>query len=183
MLGKETCKEEGAMHNIGDIIVYGSSGVMRIVDIRDEVIGGDVRKYYVLCSNVTSLNSQTFVPVDNERLVSQMRPLLTKREVLDILHNIESYPEPKWIPENRARTENFKTILESGDRGRILAMIRSIYKTGLRRVEEGKKNYLSDENIMNKAEKILYAEFSIALGIPEEEVPEFVARETERVKA
>ncbi len=166
------------MHNIGDTVVYGLSGVMRIVYVTDEKIGGSLRKYYVLASDGSGISARTFVPVDNEALVSQMRPLLTKEEIYDILHNIERYPEPEWIEDSRARHESFKAIMESGDRGRIIAMIRSIYKTGLRRNEEGKKNYLSDESLMNKAERILYREFSIVLEIPEENVHALIANES-----
>ena len=38
--------------------------------------------------------------------------------------------------------------------------INSIYNTGKKRTEEGKRNYLSDENAMRKAEKLIYSEFS-----------------------
>lgn len=165
------------MHSIGDVVVYGSSGVMRVVDISEESFAGQTHRYYVLCGGASNLNSKTFVPLDNEKLVAQMRPLVTKEEILDILHNMDRYPEPEWIPDTRARQEMFKSIIESGDRGRIIAMIRSIQRTGLRRNAEGKKNYLSDENLMNKAQRILYTELSIVLGISEDEVVDFIERE------
>ena len=165
------------MYNIGDTVVYGSSGVMTVVDICDESFSGQTRRYYVLAGGASNLASKTFVPLDSERLVAQMRPLVTKDEIFDILHNMDRYPEPEWVPDNRARQEVFKSIMESGDRGRIIAMIRSIHKTGIRRSEEGKKNYLSDENLMNKAQRILYAELAIVLGIPEGEVGDFIERE------
>lgn len=165
------------MHGIGENIVYGSSGVMTIIDIREEVVLGEVKKYYVLKASGAHSDSLTFVPVDNERLVSMMRPLLTKGEILDILHSANDAPECEWVKDNRVRSERFKNILDSGDRARMISMIRSIYKTGQRRVEEGKKNYLSDENAMRKAEKLINSEFAIVLGIPEEQVPAFIAAE------
>ena len=165
------------MLGVGDNVVYGSNGVMTIVDIRDETVGDVARKYYVLRAAGAHSDSLTFVPVDNESLVSMMRPLLTKKEILDILHSQDDAAGLEWVKDNRARSERFKKIIDSGDRAKIIAMIRSIYKTGLRRSEEGKKNYLSDENTMHRAEKLIASEFSIVLGIPEEEVPECLARE------
>lgn len=155
------------MYQVGDTVVYGASGVMRIVDIRDESFAGATRTYYVLSGAASNLNSHTFVPIDNEQLTALMRPLTSRAEIDRIIKNPDDYPEPEWVPETRARGERYKAILESGDRGAIIAMIRAIRKTGKRRIEEGKKNYLSDENVMNKALKILGTEFSIVLDIPE----------------
>ena len=58
-----------------------------------------------------------------------------------------------------------------------MAIIDAIMRSGKRRNDEGKKNYLSDENIMRKAEKIVHLEFSLVLGIPEEEIGAFIERE------
>lgn len=165
------------MHKIGDKIMYGAGGVMTIVDIREESIGDVCRSYYILRPTLARAESFTYVPVDNENLVSFMRPLLTKEEILDLLHSAKDLPPIDWVNENRARQEYFKKIMESGDRARIIAMIRAIEENGLRREAEGKKNFLSDENARAKAEKLLYSEFSVVLGIPEEEAKNFFERE------
>ena len=165
------------MHKIGDKVVYGSNGVMTVTDIRDETILDVSRKYYVLQSYNVKSASLTYVPTDNEELVAQMRPLLSRDEILSIIHSIDDFPETEWVQNNRMRSEKFKSIMESGDRTKIIAMIGAIYRSGLKRLEEGKKNYLSDENLMHKAEKLLYSEFALVLGISEEEVPDFIAKE------
>ena len=36
------------MYKIGDNIVYGSSGVMTVVDIKDDDITGELKTYYLL---------------------------------------------------------------------------------------------------------------------------------------
>ena len=159
------------MHKIGDKVMYGAAGVMTIVDIREESIGDVSRSYYVLRPTCTNSDSFTFVPTDNERLVSAMRPLLTREEVISLLNSPCDLPPIDWIKENRARQEYFKRIMESGDRARMIAMIRAIDESGLRREAEGKKNFLTDENARAKAERLLRSEFSIVLGIPEEDVP------------
>lgn len=166
-----------AMRCVGEMVVYGSNGVMEIVDIREEVVVDVARKYYVLRAVGTRGESLTFVPVDNEKLVSMMRPLLTREEIIEIIHSADELSEPEWVGDNRLRTERFKKIIDSGNRADIIALIRLIYKAGQRRAEEGKKNFLSDENLMHKAEKLIASEFSIVLGIPEEDVPEFIAKE------
>lgn len=166
------------MHKIGDKIVYGAAGVMTIVDIREESFGDVSREYYVLTSAVRSSDSLTYVPADNESLVASMRPLLTEDEIVMTLKSAENAVPIDWIPENRARSEYFKRIMESGDRVKMLAMIRAIDESGARRLAEGKKNFISDENAKQKAEKLLFSEFSIVLGIPEEDVLAFIEEKT-----
>ena len=162
------------MHNIGEKIVYSGAGVMTVVDIREEAIAGEKRKYYVLRADGAPSSSLTFVPVDNEKLTSQMRRLLSREEIEAIIDEARSRPDEEWIADNRQRSERFKHIIESGDRAGMISMIGAIYKNGEAREAEGKKNFLADENAMKRAERLLYSEFSAVLGIPESEVVEYI---------
>ena len=168
------------MRKIGENVLYGASGVMTIVDIREESIGDTCRSYYVLRPAGSRSESLTFVPADNEKLVGAMHSLLTEAEIMELLHNAKNTPECQWIDANRARAEYFKSIMESGDREKMIAMIRAIDKSGVRRNEEGRKNFLADENAKQKAQKLLFAEFSLVLGISEDNIAEFVEREIEK---
>ncbi|MBQ8414805.1 MAG: hypothetical protein IJX58_06150 [Clostridia bacterium] len=165
------------MHKIGDKIMYGAGGVMTIVDIREESVGDVSRCYYILRPTLARVESFTYVPVDNEKLVSAMRPLLSVEEIISLIRSAKDMSPIDWVNENRARQEYFKKIMESGDRAKLIAMIRAIDENGMRREAEGKKNFLSDENARAKAEKLLHSEFSVVLGIPEEEVATFIERE------
>ena len=164
------------MHKIGERVIYGANGVMQIVDIREEMIADTKKTYYVLVSPNSSADAHTFVPVDNERLVSSMRPLLTKEEAMDMIHRIKSIPEAEWQSDNRSRSESFRAIIESGDREGMIAVIKAVYENGLKRQEEGKKNFLADESLMKKAERVLYSELALVLEIPEDEVSDFISK-------
>lgn len=166
------------MHKIGDNVMYGANGVMTIVDIREESIGDISRSYYVLRPTLVKTDSLTFVPTENETLVAAMRPLLTKDELIALLRNTKDAPPIEWISDNRARQDKFKKIMESCDRVGMIRMIRAINESAARRESEGKKNFLADENLKQKAEKQLFSEFSIVLGIPEEDVPAFIKEHT-----
>ena len=162
------------MHHIGDKIMYGAAGVMTIVDIREESFGDACRSYYVLVPTVSRVESQTFVPTENERLVAAMRPLLTKDEIISLYTGSATLPEIKWIPENRVRQEYFKRLMESGDRGAMLSMIRAIDESAARREAEGKKGFVTDENAKVKAVKLLHSEIAVVFGIAEERVLSFI---------
>jgi len=162
------------MYNIGDKLVYGSGGVMTVVDIREETVIDTTRRYYVLQSLSGHGDSLTFVPVDNDKLVGAMRSLITKEEAYKIIDTMDEIPEVEWIKDNRARADGFKKILESASPRDIIAMIKAIDSSAKRRLDEGKKNFLADENIMRKAERAISEELSVVFGISEEEVSALV---------
>ena len=164
------------MYKIGENLLYGSSGVMSVVDIREEHVGDAPRSYYVLRSALGRSESLVFVPTDNEKLTSFMHPLLTKEEIAALMSESIDLSLIQWNDNSRARTEYFKRILESGDRRAILAMMRAIYESGVKRLEIGKKNFLSDENVSQKAEKLLASEISVVLGIDELEAFDLIQK-------
>ncbi len=162
------------MHRIGDKVLYGTDGVMTVVDVREVTVGGVSRNYYVLRSSAKKSSSETFVPTDNSELVSKMRPLLTKSEILEAIKSAATFDIENFLGEGRARLQRFRSVVESGDRAAMIAMIRSIYLQGKERIEQGKRLYLADETVMRRAEQLLHSEFSEVLGIPEENVPAFI---------
>ncbi|MBQ7356858.1 MAG: hypothetical protein IJW66_05595 [Clostridia bacterium] len=170
------------MYSVGENVLYGSGGVMRVVDVREENITGEKKNYYVLRAVGAHEDSLTFVPVDNEKLTSMMYPLMTREELDALLRRVADEDEEEWLTDSRQRGESFKKIMDSGDRLKLMRMIRSIRSAAERRSLEGKKNYLSDENAMRKAERLLYSEFSVVLGIPEGDVENFIVKEIERYK-
>lgn len=153
------------MYNIGDNILYGTSGIMTVVDIRNERLTDEEKTYYVLSEYGGATSSLTYVPMDNEKLISSMHPLLTADEVYSAIAGAGILPDVEWIPDSRARAEAYKNILRTADRKAILVLIRTVYNTGLRRAAIGKKNFLTDENIAQKAEAIIVREFSISLEV------------------
>lgn len=164
------------MYKIGEKIVYSSYGVMEIVDLREELVVNAPMRYYVLVDPTSRSGSQVFVPADNEELVKKMRPMLSRDEIYSIIRTLDDIPLLDWTPDNRARAERYKGIIEQGDRVKMISMIKLIKKTAERRVAEGKKNYLADEGAMVKAEKLLYSELATVFGIDESEVTDFVEK-------
>jgi RNA polymerase-interacting CarD/CdnL/TRCF family regulator len=171
------------MFNIGNNILYGISGIMTIVDIRQERLTDEEKTYYVLSEYGGKSTSLTYVPLDNEKLISSMHPLLTRDEVTEAISGANGISDIPWNPDSRARAEGYRAVMRSADRAAILVMIRTIYNTGLRRAEIGKKNFQTDENIMNKAEAIMALELSIVLGITPAEAQTMIDREVKGVTA
>lgn len=159
------------MYKAGDKVLYGTIGIMEICDVTDQTVGDVTKKYYVLKEYGAPTASYTYVPLDSELLLSQMKPLLTSDEAEGLIADCKSIPPLEWDEDSRRRADKYKSIIASGDRRGMIAMIKSIYLMGKKRVEAGRKNYLADENSMNKVSKLLLTELAIVLGVSEESLP------------
>jgi CarD family transcriptional regulator len=158
---------------VNDYVMYGSTGVCRITDIRKEKhisINSEETDYYVL-QPVYNDNIVIKIPVNNTK--APMRPILTKEEVLSLIKRI-SENETSWIEDNRERSHYFKTALKSRDSEGWAKLIKTLFLEKEARSLVGKTLSKADESIMNTVEKLLYEEFAIALDIPAEEVFSFI---------
>ncbi|MGI6333916.1 MAG: CarD family transcriptional regulator [Saccharofermentanales bacterium] len=160
------------MYQIDDYVVYGSAGVCRIVDIRQESFGdaGD-REYYVLDS-VYGNRMQTYIPVDNISVT--MRPALKKEEVLDLIQSLPDI-DSEWIQDDNQRRTLFAEILQSCDPAQIAYLIKMIYHRQKELQELGKRLTSADSEALKTAEKLLYDEFALVLDIQIEQVIPFIA--------
>jgi len=163
------------MFKINDYVVYGSTGVCRITDIKkDEHIDSDETEYYVL-HPVYHNNITIKVPVNNPNI--GMRAVLTKKDVLSL---IKAMPESKPILIDNAkhRSDRFKAALKMGNNEDLIKIIKTLYQEKKAKSFVNKKLTKTDEDIMNTAEKQLYEEFAIALNILPEEVLPYILEHT-----
>ena len=160
------------MPDIGSLVIYGSNGICRITDKRKEKLCGTKNEYYVL-TPVDNAGAMIFVPADNEALLAKMKNILSENDIISLIKSIDDN-ELWWIDDSKKRNELFSVILENGDRTELLRLIKCIYLKRKELSSTGKKLWLSDENTLKKAEKIINAEFSMVLGISPEEVEQFI---------
>ena len=105
------------MFNVGNYVVY-KRNVCIIKELK-EVSG---KKYYVL-KPINDAGATLFAPVNNEKVESKMRRILTREEILEL---IETMPdeEANWIHNENERKEKYKRIISSGDRVELIKMIK-----------------------------------------------------------
>ena len=163
------------MFEINTEVIYGMSGVCKIIDIRNEVFSDEEKLYYVL-NPVSDKDSIIYVPVHNEKSVSKMKPVLTKEEVLALIHTM---PQEEMIQEadSKVRKEIFTQIIRNGDRRELIKLIKTVYAQKKEREKAGKKMWVADETAMKKAEKILYQEFAVVLQLQYDEILPFIKSE------
>lgn len=169
------------MFSAGEYVVYGQSGVMLIVDIREESVFGEKKCYYVMRPFDAPSDALTFVPCDNEKLTAKIRPIMTESEATSVIKEARLLPDGEWAEDSRVRALSFKKILSDGSPAKILKMITTIKRKIKEGREQGRKSYLSDEVVMKKAERLIYSELSLALGIGYEKLDEYIENATEGV--
>ncbi|MCD7775095.1 MAG: hypothetical protein LUH40_05910 [Clostridiales bacterium] len=110
----------------GMTVLYGSHGVCRVEGKVVQNLSNGKHEYYVL-KPVYQASSTLFIPTDSEQLLSTVKEILSPDEIDDLLHSVKD-EEPQWIENENIRKQSFSEILASGDRFRILMLIKSVYK-------------------------------------------------------
>ncbi len=160
------------MFAVNDTVLYGMDGVCQVTDIVSKKVDGQVRRFYELHPYFRK-NIVVFLPVDNDKLLSRVRPVLDKEEILSAIREIDQ-AECIWIDQENARREAYQLILRSGDYRQLVRLIKTLYERRSSLHEDGKKMRSADSTCLKEAERLLHEEFAYVLGIEPEAVPAFI---------
>ncbi|MCC0632643.1 CarD family transcriptional regulator [Clostridioides sp. ZZV15-6388] len=160
------------MFKIDDYIMYGMTGVCKVLDITNEKITNGVQKEYYVLSPLYSNNTIIKIPVDNKKV--PMRKILSEVTVASLISDIPNM-DTSWIDNEKMRSEQFKVMLRSGKCEELLKLIRSIYCNKEYIKSLGKKSHQADDNMMKEAERLLNEEFATVLNISPDEVTSYIS--------
>ncbi|NLL51165.1 MAG: transcriptional regulator [Peptococcaceae bacterium] len=161
------------MFKLNDYVVYNSTGVYKIVDIRKEKdINDEYVDYYIL-EPVYGHNLTVKIPITNRKV--SMRKIMSKDEVLALISAMPDI-EPVWINDDRKRYESFKSALKTAECLEWVKIVKTMYLKKQERMSDGKKLAKADEDIMKAAEKNMNEEFAAALNISPDEVIPYIRK-------
>lgn len=160
------------MYQRNDRVIYGIHGVCTIIDMEILKIDGKAVEYYVL-SPVDQPDARFYVPTQNKAAVAKLRPLLSK-EALDALLHDPTMIKNNWIQDENERKQRYRELINSGDRVEMVKMVYTLHIHRKKLNDVGRKFHLCDENFLRDAEKLLKAEFSIILSIPQDQVKNYI---------
>lgn len=160
------------LFKIDDYIMYGMTGVCKVMDITNERFTNGIKKEYYVLSPIYSNNTVIKIPVDNEKV--PMRKLLSKINVLSLINDIPNM-DTSWIDNEKLRSEQFKKILRDGKCEELIKLVRSIDNNREYVKSIGKKTHQADDNIMKEAERLLNEEFATILDISPNEVSSYIS--------
>ena len=159
--------------SVGDYVMYGSSGVCRISGVEKRNFDGQHETDYISLVPVSSASSKYYIPQKNSD--SKIRSLLTKEQINQLIDEIPD-TAATWFSDSHERKNAFASIIKSDDYKQIISMIKALHIHKELKNSGGKKLNSSDENFMHRAENLMYQEFSVVLGIPQDNVVDYISK-------
>lgn len=154
------------MYNIGDYLVY-KRDVCKVVSIKENYYKGNT--YYELVP-ILDNTLKNLIPINNKFI----RNVITKDEALKIIEQIKDI-KPLDISDKQIENE-YKKLLDSSNHIDLIKIIKTTYLRNKKRLDEKRKISEKDKNYFDKAEKILYSEFSIALNLSMEDTKDYIIK-------
>jgi len=160
------------MFEINDHILYGKTGVCKITDItvpnRGSFCTG--RLCYVLQPMEDSCI--IYAPVESK---IPMRTVISSKEanrLIDMMPKINA--EAYYNDRLQELTQHYQAAFDGMSCEDLVELLMSIYTKKKQAKEQNQKFGQIDGKFMKQAEDILYSEFSLALDIPKEKVPDYI---------
>lgn len=160
------------MYQIGEQVVYGVHGVCRVVDQEERVVDRK-RVVYLALEPVGQDGSRYLVPTHNAAAMSKVKAMLSKEE-LSALMASEQVRADGWIRDENLRKQTYRELISSGDRARLMQMVRSLYRHKAAQSAAGRKVHLCDDNFLRDAEKLLTGEVSVVMGLDAEQAKQYI---------
>ena len=162
------------MYQKGDLIVYGSTGVCRVKEVGPLKGAGGVkekREYYTLSPVFGS--GVIYIPADTGMF---MRPVLTKDQADALIDRIPTLEgDVSEISTLRALSQQYHAAFDSHRCEDLLRLVKTLYLKGQSSASQGRRVGLTEMKYRKHAEELIHGEFSVALGIPPEEVPDYIS--------
>lgn len=160
------------MYQVGDKVVYGIHGVCMVADQEERVVDRK-RVTYLVLEPVGQDGSRYLVPTHNAAAMAKLKHMLSKEE-LEALMDSDEVQADGWIRDENQRKQTYRELIGSGDRARLMQMVRTLYRHRKAQAAAGKKTHLCDENFLRDAEKLLVSEFSIVLGMEPDQAKQYI---------
>lgn len=159
------------MYQIGSLIMYGSTGVCKIVDITTMQWDNSDKEYYVL--EPVYQSGIIYAPCDNNKV--SIRSVITEDEAKKYIDDIpnmhtEIYPSSSM----QQLTKHYQSMIDTHTVKDLILMTKSIYMKKVAAMKVNKSLGQIDKKFMKRAEELLYGELAVALDIPVSEVEGYI---------
>lgn len=172
--------EQNTRFQINEYIFHGGSGVCVVEDIciPQHMRTRDPSREYYRLHPIYETNSVIYTPVDSSMGI--VRRILTKAEATELIRQIP-FIETIDVENEKMREEQFRSALRTNNCYEWIRVIKTLYLRSEQRKQEGKRPWQSDEKYLQLAENLLYGELAVPLGIPKEQVQEYIMEKVQPV--
>ncbi len=165
------------MYQKNDLIVYGSTGVCRVLDITTPAMSGVAgdRLYYQL--EPLYQGGVIYTPVDTR---VSIRPVISREKAEEMIDRIPSIHARAYVNQSvQELSEHYQQALLLHSCESLLELVMSIYVKKQSAEQQKRKFGQVDAKFMKRAEDLLHGELAVALGIPKERVCDYIAARVE----
>ena len=154
------------MFQIGECIVYGTSGICRVMDIcASPYDKTDERQYYLLVPLHNPMSSTIYTPVCNDRV--PMRRLMTPEEIEALIGRIPEI-ELLTVPTEKQRREIYRASIGTLEPAGYVRVIKTVRRRRAELAAARKHFPVTDLEYGRLATHLLYSECAHVLGLAEE---------------
>ncbi len=159
------------MYKVGDFIVY-KRDVCKVIEIKEKYIND--LDYYIL-SPLSDTTLRIQIPINNNLL----RDVISIDKVEKIINDI---PKIDIIEtENKLIESEYKKLLNSNKYEDLIKIIKTTYLRNKEREDSKRKISDKDKYYFDKAENLLYSEFSIALNMSIEDTKNYIVNKVNNI--
>lgn len=147
------------MYKVGDLLIYSTYGICRVVDICKKPSLQGERLCYVL-RPISDTNLTINTPVDNDKV--QMFDLIDRNTAERVLESFK-LPGIRWIRDARKRNREYNALIETGNRFVIAGILNTLMRKEQELAQQRKKLHIQDRKLMIRIKKILFNELAMVL--------------------
>ncbi len=160
------------MFRVGDLIMYGGTGVCRVKELMttgSDETGED--RYYIL--EPVYQNGIIYAPIGSEKVF--MRPLISAAEALDIIDTMPGISPDVFVGTSTQQlARHYQEIISSHDTTRLIMMAKAIHLKNRNAMKQNRRLGQIDKKYMKLAEDFLFGEFACSLNISRDKVEDFI---------
>lgn len=168
------------MFKVGELIVYGNTGVCRVVSIGPLSIGGAQGQDYYTLEPFYSPKSRVFTPCNNQKIV--MRPIMDPEAAKAVLDEFASIKLLE-VTDEKKREETYKASLHTCDIRDLISILKTINLRKQMRLAQGKKATASDEKYYTMAHEKLCDELAVVLEVDRDKIKNVIHDKVEQAGA
>lgn len=160
------------MFERGAYVFHESGGVCQIADIQVAPLDGMPadRTYYVM-RPVHDPNSVIYIPVDSNRIF--LRRLLNREEAIELLDRIPSVQTIEGDNAKQLRAK-YMELMRMHEPLEWVRVIKTVYARTNTSASRAQRVSDTERSFSDNAKRNLHAELSLALGIPERNVENYI---------
>ena len=154
-----------AMYQKGEFVFYAQAGVCRVADIGplDGVPDARAVPYYTL--EVVGEQGRVFVPVDT---AAYLRPVLTYEETQALLREIPALSVDLSGQSLRQWEDRYRAMVKSHSCRELARLLKTVQRRQTVLERRGRRLGGMDERYRKRAQRLLFTELAVALGITPE---------------